>query len=195
MYEIKILSNEDFNKVAKSDPRYSFVDETNLGFADRAKRVAYVRQTNVHDLNKYLVTHELEELESDSSVHEDANGIRHKKFFKEFLLPAMTAAISGYATGGQTGAATGVLSSYMDSFSGKKTSGSYTPPPAQTGSYSPLNSFGNSNGMASGSLPSSFTGSYSPTITNGGINSTDMTKLPDDVKQQQRGFYSGRLTF
>lgn len=193
MYEIKILNNEDFKRVAKSDPRYSFVDDTNLGFADKAKRVAYVRQTNVHDLNKYLVTHELEELENDSSTHEDANGIRHKKFFKEFLLPAVIAAAKGGATGGQMGAATGVLDTYQNLFS-KNTTGSYTPPP-QTGSYSPLNSFGNTNGMASGSLPSSFTGSYSPTITNGGINSTDMSKLPDEVKQQQRGFYSGRLTF
>src|SRR3990167_10074656 len=86
MYEIKVLSNEDFDQVAQSDPRYSYVDGTNLGFADREKGVAYVRQTGVHDLNKYLISHELEELEQDESTHEDPNGIRHKKFW-DFIRP------------------------------------------------------------------------------------------------------------
>ena len=80
-------SNDDFDKVARSDKRYSYVDENNLGFADRVKGVAYVRQTGVHDLNKYLISHELEELEQDESTHEDPNGIRHKKFFKQLFLP------------------------------------------------------------------------------------------------------------
>src|SRR3990167_1675901 len=90
MYEIKVLSNEDFDQVAQSDPRYSYVDGTNLGFADREKGVAYVRQTGIHDLNKYLISHELEELEQDKSTHEDPNGIRHKKFFKDFFLPLIS---------------------------------------------------------------------------------------------------------
>jgi len=85
MYEIKVLSSEEFDSVSKSDPRYEYVDDSNMGFADREKGVAYVRGSNIHDLNKYLIDHELEELESDSSTHEDPNGIRHKKFFKEFL--------------------------------------------------------------------------------------------------------------
>lgn len=83
MYEIKVLDSEQFDSVAKSDPRYSYVDGSNMGFADREKGVAYVRNSHVHDLNKYLINHELEEMVEDSSEHEDANGIRHKKFFKE----------------------------------------------------------------------------------------------------------------
>ena len=90
MYEIKVLDSEQFDEVARSDPRYSYVDESNMGFADRQRGVAYVRQSNLHDLNKYLISHELEELESDESTHEDPNGIRHKKgssFFKHFFFP------------------------------------------------------------------------------------------------------------
>ena len=90
MYEIKVLDSKEFDEVAKSDPRYEYVDENNLGFADRLKGIAYVRQTHIHDLNKYLINHELEELEEDHSTHEDPNGIRHKKFFKDFFLPFIT---------------------------------------------------------------------------------------------------------
>src|SRR3990167_10632347 len=86
MYEIKVLNSNDFDKVAKSDSRYEYVDESNLGFADRLKSVCYVRDTKVHDLNKYLIDHELEELEQDESTHEDPNGIRHKKFW-DFIRP------------------------------------------------------------------------------------------------------------
>ena len=105
MYDIHVLSDKEFNDVANSDERYSYVDDTNLGFADRQKGKAYVRQTNVHDLNKYLISHELEELESDQSTHEDPNGIRHKKgpkFFKDLILP-----IFNNLTGGAFSSLTG----------------------------------------------------------------------------------------
>src|SRR3990167_3594379 len=110
MYEIKVLSNEDFDQVAQSDPRYSYVDGTNLGFADREKGVAYVRQTGVHDLNKYLISHELEELEHDESNHEDPNGIRHKKFFKEILAPVLN--LASYAIPG-IGPAVGAAGNFI----------------------------------------------------------------------------------
>ena len=86
-YEIKILRDKEFFKVAKSDPRYSEVDETNLGFADPEKGRAYVRQTYWPDLNKGLLLHEFEHLvENDcpkGRAHQDQHGIKHKKFFKE----------------------------------------------------------------------------------------------------------------
>ena len=90
MYEIKVLGSNEFDQAASSDPRYSYVDDSNMGFADREKGVAYVRDTAIHDLNKYLINHELEELDSDESTHEDPNGIRHKKFFKDLILPALS---------------------------------------------------------------------------------------------------------
>ena len=88
MYEIKVLDSKDFDNISKSDSRYSYVDDTNFGFSDREKSIAYVRDTKIHDLNKYLINHELEELIDEHSDHEDPNGIRHKKgpkFFKEIL--------------------------------------------------------------------------------------------------------------
>lgn len=99
MYTIKVLSNKDFDDISRSNPRYSYVDETNLGFADRELGVAYVRNTHIHDLNKYLINHELEELESDSSTHEDPNGIRHKKFFKEIFAPYIAPVLAAFVPG------------------------------------------------------------------------------------------------
>ena len=104
MYEIKVLSNDEFNEVAKSDPRYEYVDDTNMGFADRQKGVAYIRGTNIHDLNKYLISHELEELEANESTHEDPNGIRHKKggfvnVVKRIFNPLNFQGIAGLGTG------------------------------------------------------------------------------------------------
>ena len=57
MYEIKVLSNREFDNVAKSDPRYEYVDKDNFGFADRLTGKAYVRQSHIHELNKYLISH------------------------------------------------------------------------------------------------------------------------------------------
>jgi len=93
MYEVKSLSDKEFDDITGSDSRYSYVDDSNLGFADPLKRKAYVRHTNIHELNKYLISHELEELMANESSHEDPNGIRHKKgpkIFKDIILPAIT---------------------------------------------------------------------------------------------------------
>ena len=123
MYEIKVLSNEDFDQVAKSDDRYSYVDDTNLGFADREKGIAYVRQTGLHDLNKYLISHELEELEQDESTHEDPNGIRHKKFWSNIFESIMNpfkilAPIANILKFPFTAAAQGPTKAFQDIFSG-----------------------------------------------------------------------------
>lgn len=91
MYEIRVLSDEEFESLPASETRGSDISDS-LGFANKFNGRAYVRQTGIHDLNKYLISHELEELESDESTHEDENGIRHKKgpkFFKQILMPAL----------------------------------------------------------------------------------------------------------
>lgn len=93
MYQIKVLNNEEFDEIIKSDPKYSYVDDTNLGFSDKEKGIAYVRDTEIDDLNKYLISHEFEHLLEEEGTHEDAHGIRHKKgpkFFKSVLLPLVT---------------------------------------------------------------------------------------------------------
>ena len=206
MYEIKVLSNEEFDQVYKSNPRYKYVDETNLGFADRQTGKAYVRQTNIHDLNKYLINHELEELEEEESAHEDPNGIRHKKgpkLFKDIILPALTGGLGG-SGGGFLGSLFGGASGAMGGISGAKErvqqnsqvsfpdTGSYQPTSGasapQFGGFgsSPLNLFGGQGSYtpASQNVPSS--GSYSP---------SGLAGIPDEIKQKLSGNYAGRIQF
>jgi hypothetical protein len=77
MYKIQVLDNEEFDRLGPEITRGSDISQS-LGFADKATGNAYVRYTGVPDLEKYLVNHELEELQADESTHEDENGIRHK---------------------------------------------------------------------------------------------------------------------
>ena len=58
---IKILSNEDFDNLGYRDTRGADVSGS-LGFADTIKRKVFVRDTGVHQLNKYLVDHEIKNL-------------------------------------------------------------------------------------------------------------------------------------
>ena len=81
MYKIHVLDDKEFDTLPKSATRGSNVSES-LGFANKFNGNAYVRQTGVHELNKYLINHELEELSANESTHEDENGIRHKSFGK-----------------------------------------------------------------------------------------------------------------
>lgn len=89
-YRIRLLSKDEFKRASKEDARYSNVDETNLGFADPLKGEVCVLDTKCHELNKYLIDHEVEHLFEEEGTHEDEHGIRHKKFFKEILLPLFT---------------------------------------------------------------------------------------------------------
>ena len=100
MYEIKVLSNEEFDSLPMEETRGSDISDS-LGFANRDTGRAYVRQTGIHDLNKYLISHELEELESDHSTHEDENGIRHKRrnFFTRIFNPLNFQGALGLGTG------------------------------------------------------------------------------------------------
>ncbi len=89
MYKIHVLSGDDFDNLPESITRGSDISNS-LGFADKRTGQAYVRYTGLEDLDKYLINHELEELEQDESTHEDENGIRHKSFgtaVKHFFLP------------------------------------------------------------------------------------------------------------
>ena len=187
MYEIKVLNSNDFDKVAKSDPRYEYVDESNLGFADRMKGVCYVRDTKIHDLNKYLIDHELEELEQDESTHEDPNGIRHKKFWdfiKSWFSP-ITKSVQAIA-------------SPFGAFSGgqkqqeQPQSGSYAP---SSGSSSPTSGFSSPMNLFQGEQ---YSGSYSPANVPSSVTGSSGVGggLSEEVLKNLRGGnYSGRLTF
>lgn len=193
MYEIKVLDSDEFDKVAKSDPRYSYVDESNMGFADRQKGIAYVRGTNVHDLNKYLINHELEELEEAESTHEDPNGIRHKKFFKEIFLPLFT----GF--NGETGkwSPLGILDKSISKDAQQEKS--QTVSSGMEGlQMSPFQNFTVSGGGAQ----SPASPRVSETVTGGiqsGLNQGQgfdgVQGLPPDLLQRLKGAPSGRIAF
>lgn len=91
-YQVKVLSSKEFDRVARSDGRYRHVDEDNLGFADPVLKTAYVRDTAVDELNKYLINHEFEHLLEGHGTDEDDCGIRHKKAKDIFRNLAATAA-------------------------------------------------------------------------------------------------------
>lgn len=206
MYEIKVLDSEDFDKIARSDSRYGYVDDSNLGFSDRVKGVAYVRDTHIHDLNKYLINHELEELIDAHSDHEDPNGIRHKKgpkFFKDILAPIISGGMIQPEAPQRQAAQTQFVEGVGHVPVGQLASGSYSPFSGTTGALgsftggfgSPLSLFGPSSGSysASGNLPSSISGSYQPTITKGIGGSS--SELPPELLEKLRGQYSGRIVF
>ena len=200
MYEIKVLDSKEFDELKHTDPRYSYVDETNLGFADREKGTAYVRQTHVHELNKYLISHELEELEQDESTHEDPNGIRHKKgpkIFKDLIAPlfgipseapqreaAQTTNVPGMGN---------VLNSELAGMGMGGQSGSYSPMGSfgQYGGFgSPLNLFGGSGSYTPATQSLSNSGSYLPSLLGEGLND-----LSPEERQRLSGTDAGRIVF
>ncbi len=73
MYTIKILSSDEFDKLPFSRVRKS------LGVADPKKMIAYVRDTSIDDLNKYLINHELDHLVEEIPTDE-FEGVRYKGF-------------------------------------------------------------------------------------------------------------------
>ena len=131
IYTIQILSDKEFEGLHK---QFSEVDKetlkTALGFANKETGEAYVRKTSVAELDASTMQHELQELISKNSEHEDENNIRWKKgkdVLKSFLpaivagagqligipapltygLAAGTGAVQGYQTGKGAGALRG----------------------------------------------------------------------------------------
>lgn len=209
MYEIKVLSDKEFFEVAKSDKRYSYVDETNLGFADALKGKAYVRHTSHPELQKYLINHELEELIEAHEGHEDANGIRHKKLGNIFRaifnpinipIPGLHNKDKGVFNVGQSSSAKQAEAESQAQQQAQQEQqqmaqmfGSYSPQGATSGvsgaSGSPLNLFG-SGSYAPGNVPDAASGSYTP-----GFLGQSAEQLPDYLKQQKFGAEDGRIVF
>ncbi len=83
-YTIKILSDEDFNKLPYPKAKES------LGMSVMDKKTAYIRRTGVKELDQHTIEHEFDELMQEVSPHE-INGIRYKDngFISTFksLLP------------------------------------------------------------------------------------------------------------
>lgn len=94
IYTIRLLENKDFDKLP-----YENISDS-LGFADPSTGDCFIRKTGVPDWDIATIQHEIDELLSQKSFHEDADGIRHKKFFKEVFMPYIAPVVAGIATGG-----------------------------------------------------------------------------------------------
>jgi len=70
-YTIKILSPEDFDLLP-----YTVPPDT-MGFSDTTKKVAYIKNTGIKDLDMMTINHEFDELMQGTSLHE-IDGIRYK---------------------------------------------------------------------------------------------------------------------
>ena len=202
MYEIKVLKSNEFDKLP-----YRGIEDS-LGIADVKKNRVFVRDTGMHELNRYLINHEIDHLVEEHATDEDAYGIRHKKgpkLFKDIFMPFLSAGLSGDKAGA-AGSALGGISDIFGWGKQPEASGSYQPQQNQqtqnSGSYapsggfgSPMNLFGNqSMGSASGSLPEAVSGSYQPSITTG--LGGQQSELPPELMQKlQAGNYQGRMTF
>ena len=84
VYEIKFLSNEDFDKLPKSETNGSDITDS-LGFYNPFTNRVFIRHTEIPSLNKYLLDHEFEHLLEEHPTDADENGIRHKKKKRGFL--------------------------------------------------------------------------------------------------------------
>src|SRR3990167_3080671 len=116
MYEVKVLSNDEFDHLPIEITRGSQIYDS-LGFADPSTGKAYVRYNVYQEVTKYLINHEVEELVNEYSDDEDEFGIRHKKgkkFFKQIFMPLASIAsafipgVGPYVSAGM-GATTGFL--------------------------------------------------------------------------------------
>jgi len=172
MYEVKVLSDKDFDSLPKSVTRGSDISMS-LGFADPKTNKAYVRYVGHAPMQKYLINHEFEEMVNHESAHEDENGIRHKNFWDVFFWPF------GAFMGGQGGGGGGGSQPYQ--------------PVSMSGPYQPISSTPQAvmpvaGPSATSQVPSSMAGNVAPRL-----NEPSM----EEIEKQRRGagFYSGRLTF
>ena len=83
IYTIRLLEDSEFDKLP-----YKGISDS-LGFADPETGCAFVRKTGVKDWDMATIQHEIDELLSNKSFDEDADGIRHKKFFKQVAVPIL----------------------------------------------------------------------------------------------------------
>lgn len=92
VYEIKFLSNEDFDRLPKKETNGADISDS-LGFYNPFTNRVFIRHTSIPELDKYLLDHEFEHLIEQDATDEDEFGIRHKKgkkFFKEIFVPMVT---------------------------------------------------------------------------------------------------------
>lgn len=216
MYQIKVLTNEEFDNVSRSDLRYSNVDETNLGFADPQKGIAYIRHSASPDLNKYLISHEFDHLIEDEGTDEDEFGIRHKKKRNFWDWASyFTWNPVGVFSGGKPAADMG-MSDRKEAETKANESAMQVQQEQQQeqqrqqdafqssimNQFYPSSNISNmdSNKVQSSNLvPSSVGGEVSGSINQGSLNSGSVnnsnSNLPPEFMERIKGFFSGRIPF
>lgn len=87
-YTVKVLSDAEFNSLP-----YKHAKDA-LGLADRKNGTAYIRKTDIRPIQQFVTEHELSELISRVSPH-DEDGIRYKKgknVVSQFISPLLQVA-------------------------------------------------------------------------------------------------------
>lgn len=89
-YTIHILSDEDFDKLPIGNPSEA------LGMSQPSTKTAWIRQTNVRDMDLGTINHEFDELMANTSLHE-IDGIRYKGF-KDVIRTIFNIVLPGTGT-------------------------------------------------------------------------------------------------
>lgn len=89
-YTVQILNDKEFDSLP-----YKGISDS-LGIADKAKGLAFVRDTGVKEFNLATLSHEIDHLVSKNTNHTDEYGIAHKKGgAARFIVPALLALVPG----------------------------------------------------------------------------------------------------
>jgi hypothetical protein len=210
MYQIKVLSDKEFRDIARSDKRYSNVDDSNLGFADPEKRTAYVRQSSWPDLNKYLINHEFEHLIEEEGTDEDENGIRHKKFFKEIFMPYIAPVVAAFIPGlgplASAGLSAGVgavgQGMAQKEKAGKDASKAQDQVSSMNRFFPSVSASNQGIDKISGTsqVPTNFSSgesgsSVSGNLLGGSLLNNTQSNFSPDLMSRLKGFFSGRIAF
>lgn len=102
IYTIAVLDDKEYDSLHKQFPQIKEGDlKDSLGFADQDKGECYVRRTNVAEIDAATMQHELQELLSKNSSHEDEVGIRWKKGgAARSIVPGILGLLAAPFTGG-----------------------------------------------------------------------------------------------
>jgi len=133
MLDVKILTDEEFDKLPYPEAKMS------LGLADTKSGTAYVRYTQSHELNEYLINHELEHLlgEDRDEIHHGGDGVYYKGFGNVFQGLGQMFQGAGQSIGraaqGAGRSISGAAGSVMNMFKGGQTGSPEVPMKGATG--------------------------------------------------------------
>lgn len=189
-YEIKVLSDKEFDRLP-----YEGIDDS-LGFADVRRGRVFVRNTGSHEMNRYLINHEIDHLVEEHATDEDKNGIRHKKFGDFFRFLANPINLPGL--GPLSNDKKGIFNTDNASSSKMEAGGiegAGEQPQFSASPNSPSGPFGQFavGSQGSSAVPNNIGGNVTGGLNQSSLNSPQA--LSPDMIERIKGYYSGRLTF